>query len=311
MVKIKTSGVLMKKIFILLFLVLISLLNASFLIDVYHKDYGVINRTVLVFDTKPQYEILKHESDIQINLQNCSKDISLQKLDIENSKVITGLNYLVSEDKVMVMININTTQLLITGEIFKVEGMELQGDVFKLVLDIFISTNPKTLSELTSYASFYETTGNMELADKYNKLVVELHDKTKDQQENVTVRSTQDVTKKEQLKITDKFKSSIKNLSTKFDYKLIGVAFGIIILLVIIIILIIKLARKKSSAFDLDKNSLRPTDGFADSAYLEKVAIELASKNWGLEEIAKELELPLHEIQRIIAPDIEQELERL
>ncbi len=301
----------MKRAFIVFFLVFISFLNASFLIDVYHKDYGVIDRTVLVFDTRPQYEILKHESDLQINLIKCRKDVSLQKLDIINSKVITGLDYLVSEDKVMVMIDINTTQLLITGERYKVEGMELQGDVFKLVLDIFISTNPKTLSELTSYASFYETTGNIELTDKYNKLVVELHDKIKDQQENGTAQFTQDVTKKEQLKITDKLKSSVKNLSTKFDYKLIGVALGIIILLVIIIIIIIKLARRKTSAFDMDKDSIRPTDGFADRTYLEQVVKKLAAKNWEIEEIAKEIELPFEEVQKIIAPDLEQELEHL
>ena len=155
----------MKRIFILFFFLLISLLNASFIIDAYHKDYGVINRTVLVFDTKPEYEILKHESDIQINLQGCRKDASLQKMNISNSKVITGFDYIVSEDKVAVMIKINTKQLLITGEVYIVEGIELQGDVFKLVFDIFISTNPQSLSELTSYASFYKTTGNLELAN--------------------------------------------------------------------------------------------------------------------------------------------------
>ena len=111
----------MKRAFILMLLVLISLLNANFLIDVYHKDYGVIDRTVLVFDTKPNYEILKHESDLQINLHGCRKDASLQKTGINNSKVITGLDYLISEDKVMVMININTSQLLVTGEIYKVD----------------------------------------------------------------------------------------------------------------------------------------------------------------------------------------------
>ncbi|MBT5420732.1 MAG: hypothetical protein HOK80_07555, partial [Candidatus Cloacimonetes bacterium] len=130
----------MRRTFILFFLIFISLLNANYLIDVYHKDYGVIDRTVLVFDTRPDYEILKHESDLQINLSGCRKDASLRESNITNSKVITGLNYLVTKDKVSVSIGINTSQLLITGEIYKVEGMELQGDVFKLVLDIFIST---------------------------------------------------------------------------------------------------------------------------------------------------------------------------
>lgn len=298
----------MKRTFILFFLVLISLLNASFLIDVYHKDYGVITRTVLVFNTKPQYEILKHESDIQIDLQNCRKDVSLQKLNIANSKVITGFDYQISEDEVMVKININTSQLLITGDIYKVDGIELQGEVFKLVLDIFILINPQSLSELTSYVNFYETTGDIKLADKYNQLITELHGQTKDEQKE-TIAQT--VTTKKQNKIIMKLESLIDKINPKLSIKIIGVALGAIILLVIFIFLIIKLSRKKTSAFEKYDYSLRPKDGFADSAYLEKVAKELADKNWGIEEIAKELELPLEEVQKIIAPDLEQELERL
>jgi hypothetical protein len=72
----------MRKVFILSLLMVISFLNASYLVDVYHRDYGVIDRTVLVFDTKPQYKIFTNESNIQINLQECRKNISLKKLAI-------------------------------------------------------------------------------------------------------------------------------------------------------------------------------------------------------------------------------------
>lgn len=301
----------MRRTFILIFLVLISLLNASFLIDVYYKDYGVINRTVLVFDTKPQYDILKHESDIQINLQKCRKDVSLQKLDLTNSNVVTDYDYQISKDKVMVTININTSQLLVTGEIYKVEGMEIQGDVFKLVLDIFISTNPQTLSELASYAAFYKTTGNDKLADEYQQQVLALNTKIKEQQKSTTTHSTQTVTTKGQAGIINKLKSYIQEFRTKLNMKIIAYAVCAIILLAFVIFLIIKFSHKRGSAFDVDGNSLRPTDGFAENTFLEKAARDLAAKNWGMEEIAKELELPFEEVQKIIAPDLEQELERL
>ncbi len=301
----------MRRTFILIFLVLISLLNANFLIDVYHKDYGVIDRTVLVFDTKPDYEILKHESDLQINLPGCRKDVSLQGISINNSKVITGFDYVVSEKKVTVMININTSQLLVTGEIYNVEGMELQGDVFKLVLDIFIATDPQTLSELTSYASFYEKTGEVKLAEEYKNKVLGIHNELKNQQETADTKSIQATTKNESVKVIEKIKSVVQNLSSKLDLKIVGFASGVLILLVIVIFLIVKLFRRKTSAFDKDDDSIRPTDGFADSAYLEKVAKNLSAKNWEIEEIAKELDLPLEKVQRIIAPDLEQELEHL
>lgn len=300
----------MKRIFILFFFLLISLLNASFIIDAYHKDYGVINRTVLVFDTKPEYEILKHESDIQINLQGCRKDASLQKMNISNSKVITGFDYIVSEDKVIVMININTSQLLITGEVYKVEGMELQGNVFKLVLDIFISTNPQSLSELTSYASFYKTTGNFELANEYNNQVIRVHNTIKAQQEDIVVQSPQTTMTKSTM-VTSKFKSSFQNFISLLNIKIIGFILLAIVLFIVVIYLIYKLTHKKTSALGTDDSSLRSIDGFADREYLEEVAKKLAARNWKVEEIAKELEITFEEAQKVIAPDLELEMERL
>ena len=301
----------MKRIFILLFFLLISLLNASFIIDAYHRDYGVINRTVLVFDTKPEYEILKHESDIQINLQGCRKDASLQKMNISNSKVLKGFDYITSEDKVVVMININTSQLLVTGEKYKVEGMELQGDVFKLVLDIFISSNPQSLSELTSYASFYKTTGNLELANEYNNMVIKVHNTIKAQQENVDNQLPETITLKKSTMVTTKFKSTFQNFISILNTKIIGFILLAIVLFIVVIFLIYKLTHKKASALDKDKSSLRPIDGFADREYLEEVAKKLEAKNWKVEEIAKELEITFEEAQKIIAPDLELEMERL
>ncbi|MDP8203325.1 MAG: hypothetical protein P9L95_02195 [Candidatus Tenebribacter mawsonii] len=295
----------MRRTFILIFLVFVSFLNANYLIDVYHKDYGVIDRTVLVFDTRPDYEILKHESDIQINLAGCRKDASLQKLDMPDNKVITGLNYWVTTDKVMVMININTSQLIVTGEIYKVEGMELQGDVFKLVLDIFISTDPQTLSELTSYASFYETIGDAKLAEEYNNKVLRLRNELKSQQKTADSKPAQAVTKRESVKVAEIVKSDLQNIVSKLNFKLIGIVVIALILLVVVIFLIIKLFRKKISAFKGNDDNLRPSDGFADMNYLENLAKDLAAKDWEAEEIAKELELPIETIQRIIAPDLE------
>ncbi|MCF7858285.1 MAG: hypothetical protein K9N07_03025 [Candidatus Cloacimonetes bacterium] len=300
----------MKRIVIFLFLIIFTGLNASYLIDLYHKDYGVIDRTVLVFDTKPDYEILKHESDIQININNCRKDASLKSINLTNSKVLTGINYLVSKDKVMVMLDINTTQLLISGEIYKVDGMELKSDLFKLVLDIFIATNPQSLSDLTSYSNFYTAIGNKELADQYNQKIAILNEKLKDQVPIDEVANVQTPKKKISSDLLKKTKIFLKEFSSKFDYKLVGILFAGIILLVVVIILIVKFSKKGN---DIDKNSdsLRSTSGFAEMDYLEKIVKSLADQDWDFEEIAKEVELPVDEVQRIIAPDIVQEVERL
>lgn len=301
----------MKRTFILLCLIFVSLLNANFLINVYHKDYGIIDRTVLVFDSRPDYEILKHESDLQINLPGCRKDASIRKYNISNSKVVTGFDYQVTADEVVVLININTSEMLVSGESYIVEGMELQADVFKLVLDIFINANPQTLSELTSYVDFYKKIGKEELAEEYNDKVVELHKKLKDEQEQNKTTQEQVLAQNETGKVKEKVRSDFQKPTSKLNFKLIGIILGAIILLIIAIFLIIKLSQKKTSVFEEDSDSFRPTDGFADMKYLEELAKDLAAKDWNIDEIAKELELPLETVQRIIAPDLEQELEHL
>jgi len=298
----------MKKILLLTFITFITILNANFLIDAYHKDYGVIDRTVLVFDTKPQYDILKHGSSIEVKLDGCRKDASLQNISVIDSKVLTGFDYLISGDGIKVIININTTQLLITGEVYRVNGMELQGNVFKLVLDIFISNNPQSLSELSSYASFYKEIGNEELAEDYNDKVVKLNNKIKAQQENAI---TQDENSRSKISVSSILIDTAKELISKLNFGILGIVAGIIALIVIIIILIDKLFGKKTSTTDTDVDSLRPVDGFADNAYLKEVAKKLAALNWDVDEIAKELELPFEEVQKFIAPDLAQELEHL
>jgi len=208
------------------------------------------------------------------------------------------------------MIKINTSQLLITGEIYKVEGMELQGNVFKLVLDIFISTNPQSLSELTSYASFYKTTGNFELANEYNNQVIRVHNTIKAQQKDIVVQSPQTTMKKTTM-VTTKFRSSFQNFISLLNNKIIGFILVAIVLFIVVVFLIYKLTHKKASALDKDKSSLRSIDGFADPEYLEEVAKKLDARNWKVEEIAKELEITFDEAQKIIAPDLELEMERL
>lgn len=300
----------MKRVFILFLLTAISFLNASLLINVYHRDYGVIDRTVLVFDTKPHYEILEHKSSIQINLQECCKNTSLQKLDITNNRVLTGYNYQLSEDKTIVSIDINASHFLESGDKYIVNIMELQEDVFKLVLDIFISTNPKNLFELTSYASFYETTGYFNLAEEYNHLVVELQNKIKEEEKKSLIQSTQVVASQKQSKVTDKIQSTIQKLSTKYNIKISELALYLLVVLIVIILIII-LSRKKLSKLNLNEKIVRSTDGFADDTYMKEVAKKLTAKGWKIKEIAKELEITFEEAQRFIAPDLEQEQEHL
>ena len=122
----------------------------------------------------------------------------------------------------------------------------------------------------------------------------------KEQQENLLVQSKQDTASKKQSEVTHKIQSSIQKFCTRYNIKISNLILYLLIILAVIILLIIILSRKKPSKSNINKKIVRSTDGFADSTYMEKVTKELAAKNWGVQEIAKELELPVEEVQNII-----------
>ena len=57
-----------KTISILILTIFVSVLSANILIDVYHSNYGLIDRTVLVFDSKPDYSIFTEKSSIWVTI---------------------------------------------------------------------------------------------------------------------------------------------------------------------------------------------------------------------------------------------------
>jgi len=297
-----------KIIFLVIFLSFVSLINASFLIDVYHQDYGYIDRTVLVFDSKPNYSVLKHQDDIQINIMNCRKDATIQNIQIPNNKVLKAFDYLVSKDKVMVVIIVNQTQQLISGEPYKVELYELSGEFYKLVLDVFAITNPKTLEEVRSFANFYETIGKTELANEYYTIASEL--KSVQSMQTVTdstikIQEPKNIVKKTLQSLT--FFKSLKNtLNTK---AVIILAVGIV-LFIILIVIILKAVKKKEPKPDFEDKSQRSTRGFGDNEFQKKMVLKLAAQEWESEAIAMELNLPLDDVHRMRGSDIDDELER-
>ncbi|MBC8414892.1 MAG: hypothetical protein H8E11_00490, partial [Candidatus Cloacimonetes bacterium] len=232
-----------KRIFLVFFLSFVSLINASFLIDVYHKDYGYIVRTVLVFDSKPNYSVLKHQDDIQINILNCRKDATIQNIQIPNSNVLKAFDFLVSKDKVMVVLSINQTLQLISGEPYKVELYELSGELFKLVLDVFAIKNPKTLEEVRCFADFYKTIGKTELADEYYTIASEL--KTVQPTQTVTDSIVKTREPKNFFKKTLQSLTFIESLKNTLNIKVVIILAAGIVFVIILIVIISKVTKKK------------------------------------------------------------------
>ena len=297
-----------KAILFVIFLSFFTLLGANYLIDVYHKDYGMIDRTVLVLASKPQYSILQHEGDIQINFTNCRKDATIRNIKIPDSKVLQAFDFLVTEDKVMVIITINQARQLITGERYQLETLELKGEVFKLVFDIFTTKNPKTVEELKSFASFYEMTGKKDLVAKYKSIAEKLEaEQVFLVQEDSTAQPEATLQKQRQVFRPQSFFEKLK--STMSTTMLIILALGLILITVVIIILILLLKKKPEPEFE--EKSLRFTKGFGDEEFQKRMVLKLAENGWDSEEIAKELELHLEDVHRMRGIDLDEDLERI
>ncbi len=297
-----------KRIFLVFFLSFVSLINASFLIDVYHKDYGYIVRTVLVFDSKPNYSVIKHEDDIQINILNCRKDATIQNVQVPNSNVLKAFDFLVSKDKVMIVLTMNQTLQLISGEPYKVELYELSGELFKLVLDVFAIKNPKTLEEVRCFADFYKTIGKTELAEEYYTIASEL--KTVQPTQTVTDSVVKTREPKNFFKKTLQSLTFIESLKNTLNIKVVIILAAGIVLFIVLIVIISKVTKKKIPKSDFEDKSQRSTCGFGDSEFQKKMVLKLAAQEWESEAIAMELNLPLDDVHRMRGSDIDDELER-
>ncbi|MCF7792579.1 MAG: hypothetical protein K9N09_01920 [Candidatus Cloacimonetes bacterium] len=296
----------MKRVLLLLILILITGSSfANIFIDMYHKDYGVINRSVLVFSSKPEYKIIENENDIQLNIVNCTKDINIQNQQFLQSAVIESFDYYSTEDKVMVIISINSQNQLEKQTKYSLEKYEIEDEVYKLILDVYATKTPKTYQEYNSFAYFFEATGKPDTARPYremaNKLKEELPPET-------VIQQDQQITQQQQQQQSSKNRlvRSIQNFLTP----------GTIILIIIAIILIaaitftLAFVLKKKTAGVVSNKSLRLTSGFGSEEFRRNL-IQLLEKNfWGAEEIALELEMSTNDVYRSTAPEFAEELEK-
>jgi hypothetical protein len=187
----------------------------------------------------------------------------------------------------MVVLSINQTLQLISGDSYKVELYELSGELFKLVLDVFAIKNPKTLEEVRSFADFYKTIGKTELADEYYTIASEL--KAVQPTQTVTDSTIKTQEPKNIFKKTLQSLTFIESLKNTLNIK-------------IVIILVPK--------SDFEDKSQRSTRGFGDIEFQKKMILKLAAQEWESEAIAMELNLPLDDVHRMRGSDIDDELER-
>ena len=289
---------------LMLLLVMFASASANIFIDMYHKNYGVIDRSVLIFSSKPEFKIIKNENDIQLNITGCRKDINIQNQQFTDNSVIESFDYYSTEDKVMVIISINSEHQLSTGVKYSLESYEIEDDVFKLILDIYATKTPKTYLEYESFAIFFEATGKPETAKPYremaNKLKAEMPPEEVNRNELIVVQQQQTSSRSQLLKSTKDFLSPSR-----------------IILIIIAIIIIAAITFTLSFVLRFQKGkeriitqSLRLQTGFGSEEFRRALIAKLEKNFWGAEEIAMELEMSTNDVYRTTAPEFAQELKK-
>jgi hypothetical protein len=295
----------MKIVFWLVLLVLsFTVLNSTIFIDMYHKDYGVIDRSVLVFSDKPAYKIIQNENDIQLNISNCTKDINIQNQQFPNSAVIQSFDFYSTEDKVMIVISINTSRQLQTGYHYSLEKQEIDDEVFKLILDVYSTKTPKTYAEYASFAFFFEATGKHATAQPYREMANRL--KAQMPAEEIT-QTEREVSLQQQQIRQSQFMYSLSEFFT--ISRIILLIIGII-LIAAIIFTISYMLRSRKGAKLIKGISSRVKNGFGSEDFRRAVIKKLEEHFWGAEEIAMELEISTNEVYRATAPEFAEELEK-
>ena len=298
----------MKKCFaVFSFLMIFTAIYSNIFIDMYHKDYGIIDRSILVFSQKPQFQIIQNDNDIQLNIINCRKDINIQNARFPGNAVIESFDYYSTEDKVMVIISINREHQLVVGEKYKLEVEEVNDEVFRLILDIYATKNPTTYQHNMSFAYFYETTGKTELAKPYREKAEVLKSEMSPAELTSLEQSNTENLQQPGHTTTRRTIDSMSGFLTPSRIILIIIGILLIVAIIYTAALILK---PKEEVQELTTNSLRLENGFGSEDFKLQLIKKLESHFWGIEEIAKELEIHPSQVYRTSAPEFADELEK-
>ena len=307
----------MKKIFcFILFIVVIFPLHCTKLINLYHQNYKEIDRTVLVFDKKPHYSIIKNPSDIQIFVSNCLIKDNIKNIRLRNNNVLKSFKIQRKKNQTTIIIRLNKSNQTAKDRTYNLESFEVKGKNYKLILDIFNILEPKTIDEHLIYANFYKSVGFLNKANKHLKIadslkapedifieqikVEEIEEKEEESFE-ITQEPPQELTDEEikqktpLSEIISYIQKLVKNINLKNS-----LPFIIIILVIIVVIMIIlNIKRPKTK----QKRSLyHSTEGFGSYEFKKRMITKLSGQGWQDEEIAKEMKLTKEQVKKIYMP---------
>jgi tetratricopeptide (TPR) repeat protein len=153
-------------IFLLVFISVSGLHGRHTLTDVYQKDYDLINRTVLVLNSKPNYIIEQQAGNrkIVITLEQTNRSSKLNTSFEFVSPVLESIK-ISDGGGGRLIVTISTKQS------YHLEYFDLAGEEHKIVFDIYNKKTPATDWEKLVFSKFYFTVG---ASNKAEQLLLEI-----------------------------------------------------------------------------------------------------------------------------------------
>lgn len=290
-------------IFILLF-ILINL-NALQLTRYYFKNYGIIDRSVFVFDQRPVYSLEELSDQILINVDNCTLAPDINDQVLSNNPVLSS--YAFSNLQTDIRITISLNRAVDETREYKVEEFLLSSQGYKLVVDVFKYAEPVSKAEINAFIDFYRKVELKKQASVYEQLLAgwkppsreneKLEEEEKPSEVETEVSET-DIPvsddQKEQKTPTLKLLEQIQQLYHKTPLIYIILAAALIIIFIIIIMIIIS-SKKRPVASDVFQNKVK----LGSKNFRVKVIKILREAGWEDNMIAEELGISQEEVKNI------------
>ncbi|MFC1887649.1 hypothetical protein ACFLYK_02460 [Candidatus Cloacimonadota bacterium] len=286
----------MKRILLLLFFIFnLVLLPGLQLNKFYHKNYGIADRTVFVFDYEPSYFLEETEDSIILLISRSSLSSDIIDLPLENNPVLSSYAFSSREDDLKIVIQINR-DISETRKFGVEEFLLRENKEYKLVLDIFKYETPLNRDELNSYINFYnlvELKGKaVELSKKLDEFPIE--DKLD------TDKTEDEITETPEVASTQKKKESGENIFTRlknfFQFYIPGLNLLIAAILVIavLILIIVTITLKKKARV---KDVFHDKERLGSKSFSLRVIKILKEAGWEDSMIAEELGISLDEVK--------------
>jgi hypothetical protein len=158
----------MKRIlFVLLFFTVFLNIFSNELIHAYYGDYTDIVRLVFVLRSEVPYNILLDSDNRQVFVNLNNVVIATNKLDLifERHPLISNIEYIQNEQNTRINIH---TNVMYYAETF---SMIDQGNIFKIVIDIYRQAEPISVEAAYEYIRFYEIVGYNKRAEALRKRI--------------------------------------------------------------------------------------------------------------------------------------------